>query len=152
MQMTPRNLAARTHRTASGCLEWTAARSKAGYGQFRRDGATAYVHRAVWEQANGPIPPRMSICHRCDNPACCELSHLFIGSHYENMQDMARKGRSPGQIGDASPKAKLTRQQVEECRRRRANGEQVKRIAESVGLNPGAMSRVLRGLRHGYEA
>ena len=36
----------------------------------------------------------MDLCHRCDNPPCCNVRHLFIGTRHDNVQDMILKGRS----------------------------------------------------------
>ena len=79
------------------CKEWPGAKSKGGYGQKSVDGKVQYLHRLEWAKHNGPIPPRMEICHSCDNPPCYEITHLWLGTHAENMADHAAKGRGTNQ-------------------------------------------------------
>lgn len=81
-------------REVNGCLEWTGARATGGYGQVRLSGLNVLVHRYVWELANGPIPDGMCVCHACDNPPCCNVDHLFLGTKSDNNADMATKGRA----------------------------------------------------------
>lgn len=75
------------------CWPWKAYRTIDGYGQIGRFQRILRAHRVAWELTNGPIPPNIFVCHRCDNPPCCNPAHLFLGSVQENNLDMARKGR-----------------------------------------------------------
>lgn len=50
--------------------------------------------RVLWIVERGEIPEGQWVCHRCDNPACVNLSHMFLGTHLDNMRDMAAKGRN----------------------------------------------------------
>jgi len=75
------------------CRLWQGALSGSGYAQ-RTDHQA--MHRWVWEQINGPVPPGMHVCHRCDNPLCYRYDHLFLGTQAENLADMTKKGRRFG--------------------------------------------------------
>jgi hypothetical protein len=95
-------------RKSSGCWEWVGARFDSGYGAFKRrvDGEWKQqrAHRVAYELAVRPIPNGMLVCHRCDNPPCCNPLHLFLGSGTDNQQDMIQKGRKaphPSKLPDA---------------------------------------------------
>ena len=81
-------------RMANGCLEWIKSTSTSGYGTIGVSGKTTYTHRLAWEVANGRlVPDGMRVLHHCDNPPCCEPTHLFLGTAADNTADMLAKGR-----------------------------------------------------------
>lgn len=126
------------------CWPWTAARLPRGYGTFYFRGSKKYAHRIAYEFAHGPIPDGLHVCHRCDNPPCCNPAHLFAGTHAENMADMVAKGRrripagaGGGPRGAEHPKAKLTEADVRLIRDLYASGGATYRgLAADFGINP----------------
>jgi hypothetical protein len=68
--------------------------NKTGYVRVRVGGrAKVLEHRLAWEMANGPIPAGMCVLHACDNRACINVEHLFLGTYQDNALDMVAKGR-----------------------------------------------------------
>jgi hypothetical protein len=77
----------------SGCWLWAGRLCGGGYGSLKVDGRRCQAHRASWEFHIGPIPAGLLACHKCDNPPCINPSHIFLGTHRDNLRDMVAKGR-----------------------------------------------------------
>jgi HNH endonuclease len=77
----------------SGCLVWQASTNTQGYGQLNLGGKVHGAHRLAWIARHGPIRRGLYVCHRCDNPRCCNPAHMFLGTHVENMADRRVKNR-----------------------------------------------------------
>lgn len=85
-------------RSSQSCWNWQAATDQSGYGRVLVNGQNRRAHRIAWELTHGEIPAGdgyhgVCVLHQCDNPACCNPLHLFLGSQRENIADMQRKGR-----------------------------------------------------------
>jgi len=133
------------------CWPWLASRRPNGYGQIGLGGhAIGYAHRVAWELSNGPIPAGTVICHKCDNPPCCNPSHLVCASQSFNRKDAYSKGRVPPGFhmnkarGSGHGQAKLTESQVVAIREAYASGRLLQRqIAGQFGVSPGAISDIV---------
>jgi hypothetical protein len=119
-------------------------RFPSGYGKFQTKRSTgewysARANRIAWELTNGPIPAGMLVCHRCDNPPCCNPTHLFLGTPAENSADMARKGRAKTLRGTQQKDAKLSAASVLEIR---ASGKTQDELASQFGVSQSLISRI----------
>lgn len=94
------------------CWFWTGLLNACGYGGFRASTGMQLAHRYMWEHAYGAIPEGMCVCHTCDVPKCCNLTHLFLGTPNDNVQDMIKKGRDNKPKGERNRHAKLTEPEV----------------------------------------
>lgn len=77
----------------SGCWEWTGGKNNRGYGLFKVDSKMVATHRFAYEMMVSDIPDGIFVCHKCDNPPCCNPAHLFLGTRSDNVQDCLSKGR-----------------------------------------------------------
>lgn len=124
------------------CWLWTGRCLASGYGalSIAQPRQTLSAHRVSWEIASGkPVPDEFDVLHDCpdgDNPPCVrndppgwkeingitrpKLGHLWLGTHADNMADMANKGRQ--EFGERHHAARLTDASVADIRAAYAAG------------------------------
>jgi hypothetical protein len=133
------------------CWPWLACKNNWGYGVFVIDKKQYGAHRFSWMLANEQdIPTGMQVCHSCDNPACVNPAHLWLGTHSDNVADKVLKGRTtkgrPTTFGENHGRAKLDNQDVREIRELLSTGELSKRaIAAKYGVSDTIVRKIANG-------
>ncbi len=129
----------------AGCWEWTGHKLR-GYGQIglgRREHGLAYTHVLAWIIENGrEPPPGLQVCHRCDNRACCNPDHLFLGTPLDNTTDMIAKDRHSHGERHA---VKLSEVDVREIRKRARGGETHRHIAANFNVSRSMVGAIANG-------
>lgn len=105
-------------------------------GEFPRQ---VRAHVFAWRLSHGPIPEGLCVLHRCDNRACVNPDHLFLGTRADNMHDMWRKKRGRWRVPP-----KLTPRTVGEIRARYAAGGVTQQsLANEFGVSQMTISNVI---------
>ena len=131
-----------------GCWEWTSGKNGQGYGQFYLSsfpGRCVSAHRIAWILSLGKIPAGVLALHHCDNPACVNPAHLFLGTHADNAHDRDQKGRRLPPAGALNGNAKLTEADIQTIRDWDNSGVPRAEIARRLGVSPPLISRVMLG-------
>lgn len=159
----------------SECWIWTGYRDKDGYGGSCLDGKGQRANRVSYQIYKGGTPKDLFVLYKCDNPTCVNPDHLFLGTVFENIEDMVNKGRQakgnkhgsvthpekvPRMIGDRNgsrtkpemlprgskhPFAKVNEYKIKEMRRMYKNGAKQSTICTKYGLSPSVVCNIVNG-------
>lgn len=78
------------------------------------------LHRFVYEWKYGKKTTKLFICHKCNNPKCINIEHLYLGTPKDNVRDMVKSNRQ------AKGRHKVTKKQVRKIRKLAKEGKFVK--------------------------
>lgn len=113
-----------------------------GYGVFTVPGMGTIASRITYQMFVGPVEDGQYVCHRCDNPSCCNPNHLFIGTPKENTADAVKKRRL--QRGTDRPASKLDWPKVDTIRAAYAAGTSSYALAEQYGVSRPLINQIVK--------
>lgn len=128
------------------CWTWKADLDRDGYGRFSVLHIMKKASRVAWSIEYGSIPEGLNVCHRCDNRACVNPSHLFLGTQSDNISDMHKKGRK-SEAGESNGNAKLTERKVVEIRTLSLSGLSSYALAKQFSVTPTTIQAIVRRKR-----
>lgn len=119
------------------CWPWIGSRSRLGYGVFRLNGRIWKAHRVAWLLTYGSLTPGLDVCHHCNNRGCVNPSHLYEGTHQQNMLDRLDSEHSGW---------KLDRETVAQIRAAYANGGITQPdLAHEFGISDSHVCHIVNG-------
>mgnify|MGYP003659950573 CR=1 FL=1 len=133
------------------CWEWQGAKDSCGYGVIGEGGfygKQLKTHRVAVMLDGRDIPEGMLVMHSCDNPPCCNPSHLTIGTDADNHRDRNIKGRQAK--GVKNGRSKLTEDDVRDIRCRLTNLESKLSIARRYCVDPKSIRLIESGKNWGH--
>ena len=118
------------------CWEWQAYKHPQkhyGYFYVNKRYRNVRAHRIAYELTYGKISKEAQVLHKCDNPSCVNPTHLFIGTHQDNVNDKVNKGRQ--MKGEQQPLSKLTNENVKYIKQSLKNGVAKVQLAKQFNVD-----------------
>lgn len=132
-------------RVSDGCWMWTGhVHPQTGYGSFSFRGKGYRAARLSLAIHGTAVPDNMDACHTCDNRACVNPSHLYVGTRAQNMADCTARRRHNKPRGEGHWRARLSADDIRTARSRWEAGESQTSIATAFGVHSATISRIVR--------
>ena len=125
------------------CWVWAGCKTHDGYGIIRINYKNVKAHRMSWEMHYSTIPGDLFVLHKCDNRACVNPEHLYLGTNQDNMNDMKNRGRSLK--GQRNPNSTLSDAQVLEIVEKYRSGRTQASLADEYHVDQTTVSRYVLG-------
>ena len=132
--------------SADECWPWLGYKILSGHGLTSHQSTPTLASRKAWLLTNGPIPEGLCVNHRCDNPACCNPSHMYLGTRADNMVDLWTKRPAASRALSGHPFV-LTEEQLESLWQDRRAGMKLKECAVKYRVHVATIVRYMSAVR-----
>lgn len=129
----------------NGCHEHNGRANVRGYPYLTYKKKNWYGNRLAWHLKRGPIPEGMHVLHKCDNPKCINIDHLFLGTPKDNAKDMRVKGREGYGTGEAHSQCILSWEDVKRIREAALFGAKNRDMADAYGVHISTVWHIVSG-------
>lgn len=133
-------LLAKTNITKT-CWLWEGVKNPDGYGRILIGKLRFNAHRIMYEIHNGKFDKKLNVLHSCDVRNCINPSHLFLGTQYDNIQDIYKKGR-----GNKQGNARINLEIAEKIRELVRQGYSQKSLIGFYNLDSSQISRIVNNV------
>jgi transposase len=128
------------------CWPWLGFKKSSGHGLTSLASLPISASRKAWILTNGPIRDGRSVLHRCDNAACCNPDHLYLGTRVDNMIDRFAKTPPDERCARGRP-FMLTDEQLAKLWTMRREGATLKECASTFDVHIATVCRYITAKR-----
>lgn len=129
-----------------GCLLWKKYCDNDGYAKMWYFGVQRQVSRILMSlYCDFNLSNHLLVLHSCDNPRCCNIHHLRIGTPHDNVDDRMKRHRQRNVCGEEHPSSKLQESDVRSIFRQYARGATMQALAEEYGTGLTVICNILNG-------
>ena len=119
------------------CWNWIGCKNDSGYGVMAYN---KKAHRFSFHIHTGADPKDKMVLHKCDNPACVNPDHLYLGNDKDNMRDKIERNRHPK--GSKSVLSKINESDVFNIKKMRKESKKLHEIANKYKISEGNVSLI----------
>ncbi|HLA60941.1 MAG TPA: HNH endonuclease [Nitrospiraceae bacterium] len=129
------------------CWPWQGFTKPSGHGLTSLQSLPIHAHRKAWILTYGPIRGAdICVLHKCDNPVCCNTSHMYLGTRAQNSIDRWTKPKPEYRTSSGRTRI-LTDAQLEQLWKMRREGATLNECAAKFGVHIATVCRYITLLR-----
>ncbi len=133
----------------NGCWICTShKKSKYGYPMMSLNRIPIHMVRYFAKLKYPDLPSYIHVLHKCNNSSCINPTHLYFGTHEDNMRDRKNSGHYASAKGENNNNAKITKDVVNVIREfYKTNTTSHRKLAKLFGISKTHITRILNNVQ-----